>query len=254
MKKSMLLVISIFAIIFLGLGIISMKKYYGKKVYSSNLEKSSEEALKDFDGTNEGDVPSLIITGLSLWSGGSKELAIKYFERAYELGSPAGAEKLYQVYIELGDKEKIEEWKLKGAEMGVAWIQYNLGVSNDEQGNLEEAEKWYLKSAEQNYSDAQNNLGFLYGNQGKYREAEKWFIKAIEQENDESMNNLGYMYYIERKYEKSLEIFKKGLDKFPENKKMQCNISKVYYHMEKKQEAKKWNDMSIIDGGTCSYD
>ena len=254
MKKSMILVISIFVIIFLGLGIISTKKYYEKKVYSNNLEKSSEEVLKNFTGTSKEDRATLLITGSALWTEGNKELAIKYFEKAYELGSAGGAEKLYQAYTELGDEEKKKEWELKGAEMGVAWIQYNLGISYKKSGDLGEAEKWYLKSAEQNYSEAQNNLGFLYEDQGKYTEAEKWYLKAVEQGNDKAINNLGYMYYTDKKYKKALEVFENGLKIFPDNKKMQCNISSVYYHMGEKQEAKKWNDMSIRDGDTCSYD
>ena len=210
MKKSMILVISIFVIIFLGLGIISTKKYYENKVYSNNLEKSSEEVLKNFTGTSKEDRATLLITGSALWTDGNKELAIKYFEKAYELGSAGGAEKLYQAYTELGDEEKKKEWELKGAEMGVDWIQYNLGNYYKKSGNLEEAEKWYLKSAEQGYINAQYNLGNLYTKLGNIKKAEYWYLKAAEREDGDAQYNLGNLYKRQNNIEKAKYWYKKA--------------------------------------------
>lgn len=136
----------------------------------------------------------MLISGIASYGDGNKALAIRYFEKAYELGDVRGAVKLYELYNSEKDEEKIKEWEVKAAEMGEASVQNNLGVRLYKQGNFNGAEKWYLKAAEQNHLKAWKNLGYLYLKQQKYKEAEKWYLKAAENKDSDSQNNLGIIY------------------------------------------------------------
>ncbi|ACZ07342.1 Beta-lactamase hcpA precursor [Sebaldella termitidis] len=188
MKKKYLKFLLIIFLALLGL--------FCEKQNSRNdvISKASEEYLSQVDGTKPGELDSLLISGIASYGDGNKALAIRYFEKAYELGDVRGAVKLYELYNSEKDEEKIKEWEVKAAEMGEASVQNNLGVRLYKQGNFNGAEKWYLKAAEQNHLKAWKNLGYLYLKQQKYKEAEKWYLKAAENKDSDSQNNLGIIY------------------------------------------------------------
>ena len=161
---------------------------------SDMISQASEDYLSKVDGTKPGELDSLLLSGVASYGDSRKALAVRYFEKAYELGDVRGAVKLYELYNSEKDEEKIKEWEVKAAEMGVASVQNNLGVRLLNEGKSKEAEKWYLKSAEQGNRSAQNNLGVLYKRGGNLKEAEKWYLKSAEQENRDAKYNLGELY------------------------------------------------------------
>ena len=175
--------------------IISISLYCERKNSRNDvISKASEEYLSKVDGTKPGELDSLLISGVASYGDGNKALAIRYFEKAYELGDVRGAVKLYELYNTEKDMEKIKEWEIKAAEMGDAGVQYNLAVGLANTGKLEEAEKWYLKAAEQGYGNAQKNLGVIYYNNKNYEKAKNWYLKSAEQGDSDSQNNLGVLY------------------------------------------------------------
>lgn len=110
--------------------------------------------------------------------------------------------KAYSGEGEPKDYKKAVEYFLKGAEVGHADAQFNLGLMyRNGQGVLEdhaEAAKWWRKSATQGNTRAQISLGFsYYGGQGvpqNLAEAEKWWRKAAEQGEALSQYLLGMLY------------------------------------------------------------
>ena len=105
------------------------------------------------------------------------------------------------------DREEYAEavkWYRKGAEVGYAWAQYNLGycyetgkgVAKDET----EAVEWYRKAAAQGNARAQGNLGRCYmtgkGIAMDEAEAVEWYRKAAEQGDAAAQSALGNCYEI----------------------------------------------------------
>ena len=175
--------------------IISISLYCEKKNNRNDvISKASEEYLSKVDGTKPGELDSLLISGIASYGDGNKALAIRYFEKAYELGDIRGAVKLYELYNTEKDMEKIKEWEIKAAEMGDADIQNNLAIRMKKDGNFKDAERWYLEAIKKKNNKAMNNIGILYVEEKKYYEAEKYYLKAIENGNKSALYNLGELY------------------------------------------------------------
>ena len=185
MKKKYLNFLLIVTLILLGL--------FGERQNSRSdvISKTSEEYLSKVDGTKPSELESLLISGIASYGDGNKALAIRYFEKAYELGDVRGAVKLYELYNSEKDEEKIKEWEIKAADMGEASVQNNLGVRLYKQGDFNGAEKWYLKSVEQGELKAQNNLGYLYKiNLNDVNKALYWFEKSAKSGDKDSKKKL----------------------------------------------------------------
>ena len=175
--------------------IISISLYCERKNSRNDvISKASEEYLSKVDGTKPGELDSLLISGVASYGDGNKALAIRYFEKAYELGDVRGAVKLYELYNTEKDMEKIKEWEIKAAEMGDADIQNNLAIRMKKDGNFKDAERWYLEAIKKKNNKAMNNIGILYVEEKKYYEAEKYYLKAIENGNKSALYNLGELY------------------------------------------------------------
>ena len=172
--------------------IISISLYCERKNSRNDvISKASEEYLSKVDGTKPGELDSLLISGVASYGDGNKALAIRYFEKAYELGDVRGAVKLYELYNTEKDEEKIKEWEIKAAEMGEAGAQHNLARRLEKEGNEEKSEKWYLKAAEQGTKEAQYNLGDLYENILKDRKkAIYWYEKSAKSGDKDSKKKL----------------------------------------------------------------
>lgn len=105
-------------------------------------------------------------------------------------------------YCQNEDYQNAVKWWRNAADLGIAEVQYCLGVcyenGNGVEKDSQEAVKWYRKAAEQGYAVAQCNLGNCYCNglgvEKDYQEAVKWYRKATEQGNAGAQYNLGFCY------------------------------------------------------------
>ncbi len=129
--------------------------------------------------------------------------AIAWYEKASLAES--GNAQLQLGYLhatETKNHNEAAKWFRMAAEKGMAYGQFNLGVSYQiGQGvvtDKAEAVKWYLKAAEQGVAPAQLNLGGMYkdgeGVIQDYVEAAKWFRKAAEQGDATAQQRLGVLY------------------------------------------------------------
>ena len=95
----------------------------------------------------------------------------------------------------------LQEWRPL-AELGVAEVQYNLGMmyvnGRGVPQDHAEAVKWYRLAADQGDASAQNTMGVRYQNgEGvlqDYAEAVKWYRLSAKQGETDAQNNLGVMY------------------------------------------------------------
>jgi tetratricopeptide (TPR) repeat protein len=232
LRKEYLKVLLLVSLIFIGL--------YCEKQNSRDdvISQASEEYLSKIDGTKPGELDSLLISGIASYGDGRKALAVRYFERAYELGDVRGAVKLYELYNTEKDEEKIKEWEVKAAEMGAATVQNNLALRLKKEGKYEEAEKWYLKAVKGGDKYAKNNLGVLYKDQGKYEEAEVLYKKAIEEKDLYAKNNLGVIYMKQEKYKEAEKLYMEAIDGKDYN--ALNNLGILYKEQGKYEEAEKW--------------
>ena len=111
------------------------------------------------------------------------------------------------IYYGVRDYGEAKRWYHRGANVGDADAQYNLGeMYRKGQGverNYAKAMMWYRKAADQGLARAQFALGFLYyksqefkgrGVPQDYAEAAKWFHRAADQGDADAQCNLGAMY------------------------------------------------------------
>ena len=233
MKKKYLKFLLIIFLALLGL--------FCEKQNSRNdvISKASEEYLSQVDGTKPGELDSLLISGIASYGDGNKALAIRYFEKAYELGDVRGAVKLYELYNSEKDEEKIKEWEVKAAEMGEAEIQNSLAIRLEKEENYEEAEIWYLKAIENGSTYAKRNLGILYKNQGKMKEAEEVYLQAIKENDKGAMNNLGGIYKEQGKYLEAEDLYLKAISNGDKN--ALYNLGDLYdKYLNNKEKAIYW--------------
>ena len=112
--------------------------------------------------------------------------AIVYYKKAIEI-LPENTEALYNAgvsYYSMGDKEnalKVYEQALK-VEPAYTNASNNAGVIYFERQDYENAKKYFLEAVkyDPNNSDALGNLGAIFHNQGKMQEAVEYYQKALE--------------------------------------------------------------------------
>jgi TPR repeat protein len=220
LRKEYLKVLLLVSLIFIGL--------YCEKQNSRDdvISRASEEYLSKIDGTKPGELDSLLISGIASYGDGRKALAVRYFERAYELGDVRGAVKLYELYNTEKDEEKIKEWEVKAAEMGAATVQNNLATRLTKEERDEEAEKWYIAAIAGGDKYAKTNLGILYEKQGRLIEAEKVYEKAIIENNNKAMNNLANLYSDKMQCTKAENLYLQAIDNG--NKNAMYNLGNLY--------------------------
>lgn len=128
----------------------------------------------------------------------------------------------------------------QGAEMGIALMQYYLGIKYYSIGqgipqDYKEAMKWFRKAAEQGYADAQAVLGLMYvigqGVPQDYKEAIKWCRKAVEQGNANAQFTLGNMYLngeaVAQDYKEAVKLFSKAAEQGEVS--AQLNLGIMYF-------------------------
>ena len=166
---------------------------------------------------------------------GKYEEAIKYFDKAIQMGNETGDKKTLSVaynnkgitYYYLGDYEKSVE-------------NYSLAAGIfEETGDL------------QSNSAALANIGLVYTAQGYYTKSVESYMKSLtilEKIGDpvgisSTYNNIGIVYYEQKSYDKSLEYYKKALnitekeDVIYISASIHTNIGNVYSDLNEYDEA-----------------
>ncbi len=129
------------------------------------------------------------------------DLAIDWYLRAANGGDPEAQYKVAKLYmygdIESEDDNEVTEWLTKSAEQGYsdAICQlYERNYYNNDRDRVA-AEYWLKKGAELGFAWAQYELGRLFKDEGNDELAVYWLEKAAAQDHLPAVNELGDMYF-----------------------------------------------------------
>ena len=155
-------------------------------------------------------------------------LAMEYFEKSFDLGSPVAMNNIGWSYqngfgVEQ-DYTLAFEWYMKSANLGcfgginnIGWFYLNgLGIEQD----YSLAMDYFKKGADLGDSAAMNNIGWIYENglgvEQDYELAFEWYMKAAELEDSTAIFNIGAMYCdglgVEQNYELALEWLERAVE------------------------------------------
>ncbi|KAI4314378.1 hypothetical protein L6164_027292 [Bauhinia variegata] len=160
---------------------------HGKRGVKPNIEKALDSFLK---GAARGSSLAMVDAGLIYWEMGKKEKAISWYQKAAELGDPAGQCNLGISYLQAeppNTKEALK-WLYKASIAGNSRAQYQLALCLHQGGgtdrNIKEAAKWYKKAAEGGYVRAMYNVSLCYsfgeGMVHSRQLARKWMKRAAD--------------------------------------------------------------------------
>ena len=211
-----------------GISYISSLKELSKK---DNMYANAELGSLEFSGTISGEkridkcyeyyikaanknhpkacfmVANLILTNRVE---GKEEYALKYLNKAIELGSIAAINTMGNYYKKQGDIEKAMEYYTKASEYGYPYAYNNIGLIYELNENYQEAFKYFKISADLNNSWALNKIGEYYRNNNNLIDAYMYYNNAIECPKNErsyyAFYNLAKYYYL--KGNKDLDIKK----------------------------------------------
>ncbi|XP_028754523.1 F-box protein At1g70590-like [Neltuma alba] len=160
---------------------------HGKRCVRPNIDKALDSFLK---AAARGSALAMVDAGLIYWQMGEKEKAIVLYQRAAELGDPAGQCNLGISYLQAEPPKTKEalKWLYKASIGGNARAQYQLGLclhrGHKVNCNIREAAKWYLKAAEGGYVRAMYNISLCYssgeGLAHNHQLARKWMKRAAD--------------------------------------------------------------------------
>ena len=201
-----------------GISYISSLKELAKK---DNMYANAELGSLEFSGTISGEkrinkcfeyymkaanknhpkacfmVANLILTNRV---DGEYEFALKYLNKAIELGSIAAINTMGNYYKKQGDIEMAMEYYIKASEYGYSYAYNNIGLIYELKENYEEAFKYFKISADLNNSWALNKVGEYYRNNSNLTDAYTYYINAIEcpltERNYYTYYNLAKYYYL----------------------------------------------------------
>ncbi|KAI4328179.1 hypothetical protein L6164_020557 [Bauhinia variegata] len=160
---------------------------HGKRGVKPNIEKALDSFLK---AAARGSALAMVDAGLIYWEMGKKEKAIGWYQRAAELGDPAGQCNLGISFLqaEPSNTKEALKWLYKASIAGHFRAQYQLalclhrGVGTV--SNIKEAARWYKKAAEGGYVRAMYNLSLCYtfgeGMAHNHQLARKWRKRAAD--------------------------------------------------------------------------
>ncbi|KAK4263139.1 hypothetical protein QN277_028600 [Acacia crassicarpa] len=160
---------------------------HGRGGVSPNTEKALDSFLK---AVALGSTLAMVDAGLIYWERGERSKAIAMFQKAAELGDPAGQCNLGISYLQddpPNSKEALK-WLYKASFGGNARAQYQLALClHRGQGidsNMKESAKWYLKAAEGGFVRAMYNIALCYsfgeGLNHSHKLARKWMKQAAD--------------------------------------------------------------------------
>ena len=139
----------------------------------------------------------------------NRAAALKWYQRAAELGHPEAMSATGSIYLNAKDSTKnevlAEQWFRKGVAagdarsmngLGVIYLSGFSGLPNDEKLGME----WILKAAEKGSTVAIKNLGNFYrlgtyGLRQSFAEALKWYRKGAELGCNDCMYSVGNAYF-----------------------------------------------------------
>jgi len=128
------------------------------------------------------------------------ELARHWLERGAELGDADAQCNLGCSHKRAGDYGPAREWFLKAAARGHIESEFNLGELYEEglgvEQNKSTAVEFYLKAAKKGLARAQCNYGyFLFTERNDYEGAMTWYQKAAAQGDAQAEHNIGALYF-----------------------------------------------------------
>ncbi|KAK4261365.1 hypothetical protein QN277_004372 [Acacia crassicarpa] len=178
---------------------------HGKRSVRPNIDKALDSFLK---AAARGSALAMVDAGLIYWQMGEKEKAIALYQRAAELGDPAGQCNLGIAYLQAEPPKTKEalKWLYKASVGGNARAQYQLALclhrGHKVNCNIKEATKWYFKAAEGGYVRAMYNISLCYssgeGLAHNLQLARKWMKRAADHGHSKAQ------------YEHGLYLFSKG--------------------------------------------
>ncbi|KAB2609824.1 F-box protein [Pyrus ussuriensis x Pyrus communis] len=160
---------------------------HGRGGVSRNTDKALDAFLM---GAACGSPMAMVDAGLIYWERGLKEKAVALYQKAAELGDPAGQCNLGISYLQAeppNPKEAVK-WLYCASYDGHTRAQYQLALCLHQgrgvNRNIQEAARWYLKAAEGGYLRAMYNVSLCYkfgeGLVRSYSQARKWMKQAAD--------------------------------------------------------------------------
>ncbi|XP_028769363.1 F-box protein At1g70590-like [Neltuma alba] len=160
---------------------------HGRGGVSPNTGKALDSFMR---AVARGSTLAMVDAGLIYWEMGERSKAIALYQKAAELGEPAGQCNLGISYLQADPPNSKEalKWLYKASFRGNARAQYQLALClHRGQGidsNMKEAAKWYLKAAEGGFVRAMYNVGLCYsfgeGLNHSHKLARKWMKLAAD--------------------------------------------------------------------------
>ncbi|KAI9074146.1 hypothetical protein K1719_043917 [Acacia pycnantha] len=145
---------------------------HGKRSVRPNIDKALDSFLK---AAARGSALAMVDAGLIYWQMGEKEKAIVLYQRAAELGDPAGQCNLGIAYLQGIQSIPFQDITSLGSRYevgGNARAQYQLALclhrGHKVNCNIKEAAKWYFKAAEGGYVRAMYNISLCYSSGGRF--------------------------------------------------------------------------------------
>ncbi|KAF7829320.1 F-box protein [Senna tora] len=160
---------------------------HGRGGVRPNREKALDSFMK---AVAHGSTLAMVDAGLIYWEMGEKSKAISLYQKAAELGDPAGQCNLGISYLQAdppNSKDAIK-WLYKASIGGNVRAQYQLALclhrGHGIKSNMEEAAKWYLEAAEGGFVRAMYNISLCYsfgeGLMHSHKLARKWMKRAAD--------------------------------------------------------------------------
>ncbi|KAJ7943693.1 F-box protein [Quillaja saponaria] len=178
---------------------------HGRGGVRPNIDKALDSFKK---GAARGSTMAMVDAGLIYWEMGKKEKAVALYQKASELGDPAGQCNLgiYYLQAQPANPNEAVKWLYRASIAGHIRAQYQLALCLHHvcgvERSMEEAAKWYLKAAEGGYTRAMYNISLCYsfgeGLVHSHRLARKWMKRAADRG------------HVKAQYEHGLALFSEG--------------------------------------------
>ena len=111
---------------------------------------------------------------------GDLDTALRWWQRAAELGDVVAINNVGASHARLGDLAAAASWFERAAAQGDVLAMFNLGTLADDRDDEAEAESWWRTAADSGSTDAMVQLGMMLDRQGRTAEAHSWRVDAAE--------------------------------------------------------------------------
>ncbi|KAG7029215.1 F-box protein [Cucurbita argyrosperma subsp. argyrosperma] len=175
----------------------------------AGVRPNSDKALNSFlKAAARGSTLAMVDAGLLYWEMGNKGEAIALYQKAADLGDPAGKCNLGISFLHAKPPNPTEavRWLRQSAMAGNIRAQYQLALclhqGHGVDRNVQEAARWFLKAAEGGYVRAMYNLSLCYscgeGLVHNHQQAKKWMKRAADRGHSKAQFEHGLHLFSER--------------------------------------------------------